>query len=229
MKGPPDPALERTRRSYDGIAAPYRKQFENELEDKPFDSEFIGSLAASVPAGARVVDLGCGPGQVGRYMAGRGAIVTCVDLSLEMLRQAVAAGATSGAAQADMRGLPLRDGSVDAVVAFYSLVHIPPLEIAGVLREVRRALMPGGRVAVATHARIPAERAGSERLEGGGIRVGDMLGHPVELDFYFYGAAQLTAALESTGYTAVDARERDPYPDVEVGTRRAYVTARRDG
>ena len=221
--------LTRTRRAYDSIAASYRKQFENELAEKPFDRGFIDSFTASLHTGARVVDLGCGPGQVGRHMAGMGAAVTAVDLSLGMLHQVVSGDAASDAVQADMRRLPLRGASVDAVVAFYSLIHIPPRDIEGVVREIWRVLRPGGYLAVTTHSSVPEERAGSERLDGGGIRVEEMLGQPVELDFYFYGAGEMTEALEATGFVMVDASERDPYPDVEVQTRRAYVSARKPG
>lgn len=232
MTKPPDPAEggpDQVRRSYDCIAEHYRRQFENELDEKPFDRDFIRSLAISLPTGSRVVDLGCGPGQIGRYLAGLGAMVTGVDLSFGMLRQAIVAGAGIGVVEADMRQLAFRDGTVDAVVAFYSLIHIPPPDIEGVLSEIRRALRPGGHLAVTTHASVPPERSKSERVEGGGIRVGHMLGRPVDLDFYFYGAAQLEAALRAAGFVAVNARERDPYPNVEVQTRRAYVTARKAG
>src|SRR5258708_1782037 len=57
---------------YDRVARAYAEKFFTELEQKPFDRELLDRFAADVRGRGRGCDLGCGPGHVGRYLAGRG-------------------------------------------------------------------------------------------------------------------------------------------------------------
>ena len=221
-----------TRDSYDRVARTYKEQFEHELDEKPFDRDFLDRFAAGLPAGSTVIDAGCGPGQIGRYLAAHSVQVVGVDLSLEMLRQASSGKHLCAVAQADMRRLPLRDASVQGLVAFYSLIHIPPDDLEVALAEMGRAVAPGGHVGVAVHATQPPERATAaspaDPIPGGGLRIAEMLSQPVDLEFYFYDLARLTGLLEAAGFEILWAQERDPYPGgVEVQTRRAYALARK--
>src|SRR6266568_2072968 len=67
-----DPRRAATHRSYDRIAAAYRNRFEYKLDDKPFDRSSLDAIAAVTSGRGWVVDLGCGPGQIGAYLARRG-------------------------------------------------------------------------------------------------------------------------------------------------------------
>lgn len=107
---------DRTAAAYEIVAASYEAKFVSELDDKPRDRELLDNLA-SRGAGA-VLDVGCGPGQIGAYLAHHGRTVFGVDLSEAMSR--LASSRLSGAVVADMRALPLRTGSMSDIVAFYS-------------------------------------------------------------------------------------------------------------
>lgn len=230
-------SVARTRGSYDRIAASYNERFRAELDDKPFDREFldrVASLAGATGAprdGRLFVDLGCGPGQIGRHLAGRGLSVVGIDLSMQMLRQARTGAGVAMLAEADIRLLPLREASVAGLVAFYSLIHIPPDDLPGAFAEMARILRRGGVAGMAVHATQPAERAESARpLAGGGLRIEEMLCRQVAIDFYFYDADRLAALLEAAGLDVLWAQERDPYdPSTEVQTRRAYLIASKPG
>ena len=204
------------RRSYDRIAARYADHFSDELAHKPFDRRFLDRLAAGIPATGWTVDLGCGPSQIGGYLASRGLHVLSVDLSEAMLRQALVLRPEATCVQADMRALPLARGSLAAIVAFYSLIHIPPPEIPATLTEIRRALVPGGLLALAVHV-------GSEHVHSD-----EMLDEPVDVDFFFYQPAQVSRDLGEAGFSLQSLEERDPYPGgVEADTRRVYIVANR--
>ena len=215
------------RGSYDRIAGAYKAQFDRELDGKPFDREFLDRFASEMKEGSVLIDLGCGPGQIGRRLSGHGLQVVGVDLSVEMLR--AASGGTAALVQADMRAVPTRAGSVEGVVAFYSLIHIPPDELEAAISEIARVVRVGGLAGIAVHATQPPGRAATaEPIAGGGLRIGEMLSQPVDLDFYFYGLEQVTGLLEASGLEILWAQEREPYPEgVEVQTRRAYVLARK--
>lgn len=99
--------------------------------------------AAGVRAGTRVVDVGTGPGFVGRAAAARGALVVGLDQSTAMTGMARATGQT--VVRAGATALPFGDGRLDAVVAGYLLNHLPSAEAA--VAEAARVLAPGGRFA----------------------------------------------------------------------------------
>jgi hypothetical protein len=70
--------------SYDAIAEEYAEKFFDELDGKPFDREVLDRFAASVKDPGPVCDLGCGPGQIARYLAGRGVGAFGIDASVSM-------------------------------------------------------------------------------------------------------------------------------------------------
>ena len=98
---------------------------------------------------ARVLELGCGTGLFWREIEDRidpSWRLTLTDFSEGMVREA--RRATSSApcsvegAVADILGIPVRDASIDAIVAKHMLYHVPDLD--GALAEVRRVLRPDG-------------------------------------------------------------------------------------
>ena len=108
--------------------------------------------------GARVADIGCGYGGTARLAAEIfGARVFGLTLSAAQKRHAdtvpVARGTVEIAVR-DWREAQLADGSFDALFALESLEHIA--DKAGFARMARRAVRPGGRVAVTTW--LAAER-----------------------------------------------------------------------
>ena len=120
-------------------------------------------LSALVP-GPRVLDLGVGPG------TGAIAMVRAdpcrrhfgLDVSARMLRRARRRTRSAGVSLALVRGdaltLPVRAGAFDGVTV-HSVLYLLP-DAAAALRELRRALRPGGAVAVLE------PRAGAPHLRG---------------------------------------------------------------
>jgi SAM-dependent methyltransferase len=115
----------------------------------PEYEEQILPLADEVLAGfGRVLDVGCGEGQVARRLAGNGAsTVVGVDPSRAQLAEAARriATRTPSYARAEAVRLPIADGSVDAVVACLVFEHIRAADAA--IAEVARVLRAGGRFA----------------------------------------------------------------------------------
>lgn len=203
-----------TRQGYDAVAEQYLAEFRDELDRKPLDRALLACLAEEAGTGAPVADLGCGPGHVAAWLAGHGLRAVGIDLSPGMI--AVARREYPGAEfrEGDFLSLPAADGEFGAVVAFYSVIHLPPAALPGAFVQVRRVLRPDGQFLVSFHA-------------GSGVRhLDEWWGHAVDLDFRFFEPAAVAEVIESAGF-AVEARlERRAYPG-EVDTRRAYLLARR--
>jgi len=91
-----------------------------------------------------VVDLGCGPGEPVTRMLAEEHRVLGVDGSRVQLDLARSAAPTACLVQADMTRLALRPASVDAVVSFYALGHVPAERHAPLFEAIARWLRPGG-------------------------------------------------------------------------------------
>ena len=107
-------------------------------------------LSALLPdlAGRRLADVGCGQGGLARRLAGMGAAVVGLDPQAAALRAARAADADGAVAWIAAGGerLPLADGSLDDVLYFNALHHVPTHAMEAALAEAHRALVPGGRL-----------------------------------------------------------------------------------
>jgi ubiquinone/menaquinone biosynthesis C-methylase UbiE len=103
--------------------------------------------AAGIKAGQRVLDVACGTGVLAREAAGRGASVSGLDRNEGMLELArrIAPSLEWKAGRAEQ--LPFPDAGFDAVVSQFGLMFFDDRPQA--LREMRRVLKPGGRLAVA--------------------------------------------------------------------------------
>ena len=102
-----------------------------------------------IPAGARVLELGCGAGIPMTAALAEDRDVTGVDISarqIELARENVPAATF---VHSDMTTLEFEAASFDAVVAFYSLTHVPRDDVPPLLARTREWLRPGG-VLVAT-------------------------------------------------------------------------------
>jgi SAM-dependent methyltransferase len=97
-----------------------------------------------IPAGADVLELGCGAGVPVTATLADGRNLTGVDISAVQIGLARANVPSAMFVQADLTSLELDAATFDAVVAFYSLTHVPRAEHAELFRRIRSWLRPGG-------------------------------------------------------------------------------------
>jgi ubiquinone/menaquinone biosynthesis C-methylase UbiE len=102
--------------------------------------------------GRRVLDAGCGRGEVLLACARRGASVAAADFSgaaLEITGELLS-GYETDLREACLTALPWPDGTFDAVLSGDVIEHLYPNEAGSMLRELRRVLRPGGRLVLHT-------------------------------------------------------------------------------
>jgi SAM-dependent methyltransferase len=224
-----------TRTSYDAVAAAYADQLSDELRRKPLDRALLTAFAEQVRAispappatadpgqtppsnagRARVWDVGCGPGHVTAFLAGLGLEAAGIDLSGQMVGQARARHPDLEFRVGSMTALPAPDGSWAGLVCFYALIHmIEDADVRTALAEFRRVLADGGLLLLAVHA-------GEEVRHSA-----EWFGASVDVSFRFFDPGWLSAELDRAGFTVEALTRRQPYPDAEVATERAYFLAR---
>lgn len=201
--------------TYDKICDQYAEQVKDELKDKPFERDMYLRLAGMLPGGARVADLGCGPGHITAHLNGLGLNVVGVDISEGMLWAARRMHPTLEFRQGDILDLNLPVESLDGAVAPYSLVHIPASTMGRAFVSVRRCMKRQGVLMVSFH------------LGSGSVRVRDWFGKKVDIDFHQFTQEQMTHWLLAAGFSIIETWQRPPYALIEAQSNKATIFARR--
>ena len=127
---------------YDKIGEWYAKQAE-ECNDEDRD-RYTSLLMDSLPIGAALLDLGCGAGvPTTRILAQRFA-VTGVDISVRQIERAQRNVPNARLLQGDMTELNFEPATFDAVVDFFSIIHVPRNEHPRLFRKIASWLRPEG-------------------------------------------------------------------------------------
>lgn len=197
---------------YDRVAEYYATEFFEELARKPLDCQLLDEFANSMKGVGVVCELGCGPGQVARYLKDRGVNMRGIDLSLEMVRVATRLNPDILFEQGDMLSLTLDDDSLAAIVLFYSIIHIKREDVTRALQEMHRVLTPGGRLFLTFH--------GGE----GELHRDEWYGETVSIDFHLFQRDEMSSYLEAAGFGDIKVVERAPY-EFEYPTKRVYAFA----
>lgn len=127
--------------TYNKIAEDYTKDHAKDT----WDDDFIDYFSKELFSGARILDLGCGPGTDAVKLAKKGLKVYGFDLSEELLKIASKQLPEGIFTQGDMlERFPYEDDFFDGVFAKASLLHIPRTKIEEVLKEILRVLKRNG-------------------------------------------------------------------------------------
>jgi len=111
--------------------------------DPEYEEQILPLVDRHLVGTRRVLDVGCGEGQLARRAAAMGAAVVGVDPTHNQITVARARGGGPAYGEAAAEWLPFRDGAFDAVVMCLVIEHIEPFEPA--IEDMARVLEPGGR------------------------------------------------------------------------------------
>ena len=134
-----------------------------------------------IPAGSRVLEIGCGSGTTARTLVHRSCDITAIDFSekaVEMTRRVMVRYDAGNAVVADAHDLPFHDNAFGYVVARHVIGHMLNGEREGVAREAARVLQPGGHLVVQVFS-VDNMRNGSGRQveDGTFLRSGGIITH----------------------------------------------------
>lgn len=176
------------RQGYDALGTTYADQRSGEGQGMDVLSSFLDPISDS----ARILDAGCGPGQPVLSHLTDEASAVGLDFSGEQLRLAAENAPAAPLVRGDMTALPFDDGTFDAAVAFWSLIHVPLADHETVIEEFARVLRPGGRLLVCE---------GTERWVGENP---DWLDSGVGMEWEIAGAEVTREQLHGAGFEIAD-------------------------
>lgn len=134
--------VDRVRDAYGSMAARYIDLFGTSGQVHADDLAII-ERHLSITRG-RVLDLGCGPGHLTAHLRTLGVDAAGIDVVPEFVEHARATHPDGDYRLGSLAELDAEDHSIAGILAWYSLIHLPPPELDGVLAEFRRVLEPGG-------------------------------------------------------------------------------------
>jgi SAM-dependent methyltransferase len=206
--------LRRTRTAYDTVAVDYADLLRDELARNPFDRAVLGIFAEQVSAAGLgpAADVGCGPGRITGYLHELGVDVSGIDLSPGMIEVARREYPGLRFTVGSMLELDLPDGALGGLVAWYSIIHVPPQRHPEVFAEFHRVLAPGGVL-------LLAFQVGAELRH-----VTSGYGHEVDLDAYRLPPERIEELLAGAGFGVRARLLREPISDLEK-TPQAYLLA----
>jgi SAM-dependent methyltransferase len=148
------------RRIWEDVAAWWQLGF-TEGADAEYEEQILPMLAENLAGSERVLDVGCGEGQVSRRAAALPGVTLVVgaDPTWAQVKVAAERGGGVTVTRAEAAGLPFQDRSFDAVVACLVFEHISALDEA--IAEVGRVLAPRGRfILLLNHPLLQAPGSG---------------------------------------------------------------------
>lgn len=152
------------------------------------------ALAASLPRGSRILDIGCGNGiPLTKALLAAGQAAVGLDSSVEMLTRFHANCPQTPAVRAIVQHCPFLDETFDAAVAWGVLFHLPQRLQVETIASVSRVLKPRGRFLFT---------AGDTDDGSGSPHVGVMNG--VEFHYYSFSVDGYRRILADNGFTLVD-------------------------
>ncbi|MBT2366416.1 class I SAM-dependent methyltransferase [Streptomyces sp. ISL-10] len=211
MTSEPD-FLHRTRSSYDAIAAEYADMFRSEPEANPLARAMLGAFAEYVADGS-VVEVGSGPGRVTAHLHALGVDIRGIDLSPAMVALARRTFPGLRFDEGSMTALDITDGALGGLVAWYSVIHVPPARRPAVYAEFHRVLAPGGHLLMGF------------QVGDAPVRRTEAFGHEISLDFHRMMPEQVVPELESAGFEVRvrmvrEAAANEPTPQAHLLARR---------
>jgi ubiquinone/menaquinone biosynthesis C-methylase UbiE len=205
--------LDKVETQYDFIAKEWAEAFAREHERKPKDQEILQRFSQEIGDRRPVLDFGCGPGNTTKYLKNLGMEISGMDLSEGMIEQARKTHPGLHFQKGNILETQFDNNSIAGVVAFYAIIHFTKEQIPIAFREVFRILQAGGIFLLTYHV-------GDKR-----IHIDEFLGKKVDLDVMFFNSDFIFSCLNDNGFENIDIIEREPYPNVEYESRRAYVFA----
>ena len=208
-------AIDLTTNSYDVVAQKYHDLFKDELTYKLFDRKLLETFARNFNFRSKIYDMGCGPsGHIGKFLFDHGYDVTGVDISLNCVSIASEYNPGMKFGQMDMSKLDIEDESIDGIIAYYSIIHIPKQYVSIYFKEFQRVLAKGGKLLVSV-------KSGNE--EG---YVENFLESNTSIYFSHFIKSEIKNYFLENGFAINSINERIPY-DEEIDVKRIYAIGER--
>lgn len=198
-------------KTYNKIAKTYARKF---FKDKT-DIRHLDKFLSFLPFKAKILDVGCGPGNFINYFLEKKFFVEGIDLSNEMTKVARKMVPNGVFKIMDMRKLKYPNKFFDGLCAAYSLIHIPSNQTLNVLREFHRVLKSGGVMI------LMLQKGKGEEI------IPELFDPKRKMFFKYFQKEEIKSLLEKSGFKTIYEAERKPQGKFELKKTKLFLIAKK--
>lgn len=195
--------------TYNEIAQEYEKEFGNDYSDTPYIDIFLNYLD-----GKKVLDIGCGVGNLTKYILDKGFNVDGIDLSEEMLNIAKSKYDDINFLQMNMKDIIL-DKKYDGIMLAYSLFHLTKQEVLEVLPKYYSLLNNNGKMLLILQSG-KGEQVIDEPLKNG-----------LKMFINYYSLEEIRKVLEDNNFKILYTDLKKPESEFELGNEKIIIICER--
>lgn len=201
--------MEETRETYNKIASNYEKEYENDLSDAPYIDSFLSQVE-----GNYILDMGCGPGTLSKYIANKGYNVDAIDYSEEMLKIAREKINNVNFIQMDMRNVEMNK-KYNGIMLAYSLFHISKDEVKNVLPKYYDLLEDNGVMLI-----ILQEGSGEDY-------VSENLGTGLKKFINYYSFEEIEKVLNDNNFEIIEKNRKKPISNLSMQNDKLVIICKK--
>jgi len=191
------------------------ESFDEHLELCKYETT-VPAFERWLPRDGRILEAGCGLGRWIAYFAHNGYRLTGLDVTADGMRQLRSKDVNAELVQGDVRGLPFRENSFDAVLSLGVLEHIEEGP-EHALEEVVRVLKPGGTLFFQVPYNSPLRRVFVNRLHSLRMFVRKVRGARTCFHEYRFSRREVTRLLTRSGFSIREMVPDDLRPPKNMG------------
>lgn len=210
--------MQRTvREGWDAVATAYAALLPDMTIEAPLDRSVLSAFVQLTREAGHgpVADIGCGAGRLTFHLAKQELRVVGLDLSPAMVKAARSTHPTLPFAAADAAALPLRPRVLAGLVAWYSLINLPPSLMPAVLAEFARVTQVGAPLLLAFQSG-----------QGEPVEWASRYGPPVTMTYFRHRREDVIDDLVAAGFALYACVHREPVLAHET-TPQTFVLATR--
>lgn len=195
--------------TYDIIAEEYNKEFGNDMSDKKYIDKFLKEVN-----NGNILDVGCGVGNLTKYIKDKGFKVLGIDLSNNMLKIAKQRFPDIDFQIMDITNIKLPKHSFDALFVAYSLFHIQPSKIEDTMKGFVEILKTNGKIMLILQ-------------EGQGETIIDEPFNPTEKMYInYFTKDSIVNLLEKFNFKILHLHTRNANSSMELGNNKLFIIAK---
>jgi len=175
--------------------------FENKFMEYPPYIKKIREFINLLEPGMKVLDLGCGPGNVSRQLmlSGKEFIIKGIDLSEEMIKLSRENAPSGDFSCQDIREVSFKDQSFDVIILSFCIVHLTDMEMVPLLQKVSKYMRKEGKLYLSF---MEGKKDGFERTSFS----------KEEIYFYYHSADSVEKLLKDNSLSIIKVTKQD-YPE----------------
>ncbi|MBN1411299.1 MAG: class I SAM-dependent methyltransferase [Spirochaetales bacterium] len=201
--------------AYSRIARTYKNLFINELQKKPLDRKLYDLFFEKTVNKGKVLEIGCGPGEISNYLWMKGLDITGIDSSPEMIKAAKAYNGEIDFQTGNVFDLVFPDESIMGVVAPYLIVNFDVAEVREAFSEINRVLNRDGIFLVNFHIGNDETVVYEDFIEKGN-----------RISYTFFKVETIKKLLVESGFELTETVTKEPYDGEE--TVRAFIFSKKN-